>query len=82
LLHNIEHLKRADAVPVGRELVYSPIAEFCKNRLDPLTTSLACPISGNYAEQIEGAQDLVGVVAGAAQTISIPSNYGCIWTVG
>jgi hypothetical protein len=32
-------------------------------------------------EQIEGAQNLIGVVAGAAQTLSIPSNYGCIWTI-
>jgi hypothetical protein len=32
-------------------------------------------------EQIEGAQNLIGVVAGAAQTLSVPSNYGCIWTI-
>lgn len=38
------------------------------------------PMSGNYVEEIEGAQNLNGVVAGAAQTISVPSNYGCIWT--
>ena len=46
------------------------------------TTSFAFPISGNYVEQIEGAQNLAGVVAGATQTLTIPSNYGCIWTVG
>lgn len=45
------------------------------------TTSFAFPIGGSYSEQIEGAQNLAGVVAGAAQTISVPSNYGCIWTI-
>ena len=45
------------------------------------TTSFAFPTSGNYIEQIEGTQNLAGVIAGAAQTISIPSNYGCIWTI-
>jgi maltooligosyltrehalose trehalohydrolase len=39
------------------------------------------PTSGNYVEQIEGTQNLIGVVAGAAQTLSVPSNYGCIWTI-
>jgi maltooligosyltrehalose trehalohydrolase len=46
------------------------------------STSFAFPTSGNYVEQIEGQQNLNGVVAGAAQTIVVPSNYGCIWTVG
>lgn len=45
------------------------------------TTSFAFPISGSYTEQIEGAQNLAGVVANAPQTISVPSNYGCIWTI-
>jgi maltooligosyltrehalose trehalohydrolase len=40
------------------------------------------PNSGNYVEQIEGTQNLADVVAGAAQAITIPSNYGCIWTAG
>ena len=44
------------------------------------TTSFAFPTNGNYIEEIEGAQNLVGVVAGVAQTLTIPSNYGCIWT--
>ena len=46
------------------------------------TTSFAFPTSGNYVEQIEGAQNLIGVTAGVAQTLSVPSNYGCIWTIG
>jgi maltooligosyltrehalose trehalohydrolase len=46
------------------------------------STSFAFPMGGNYVEQIEGQQNLHGVVAGAAQTITVPSNYGCIWTVG
>ena len=44
------------------------------------TTSFAFPIAGNYVEQIEGVQSLDGVAAGTAQTITVPSNYGCIWT--
>jgi hypothetical protein len=39
------------------------------------------PTSGNYVQQIAGAQNLIGVVAGAAETLSVPSNYGCIWTI-
>jgi hypothetical protein len=45
------------------------------------TTSFPFTISGNYREQIEGTQNLNGVVAGAAQPLSVPSNYGCIWTI-
>jgi hypothetical protein len=45
------------------------------------TTSFAFPTSGNYGEEIEGAQNLMGVVAGVTQTLSVPSNYGCIWTI-
>jgi maltooligosyltrehalose trehalohydrolase len=45
------------------------------------TTSFTFPISGNYTEQIEGSQNLGGVVAGVPHAISVPSNYGCIWTV-
>jgi maltooligosyltrehalose trehalohydrolase len=45
------------------------------------TASFVFPRSGNYLEQIEGALNLTSVVAGAAQTISVPSNYGCIWTI-
>jgi 1,4-alpha-glucan branching enzyme len=46
-----------------------------------LTTSFTFPESGDYVEQIEGTQNLGNVVAGAARTLTIPSNYGCIWTV-
>jgi len=46
------------------------------------TASFAFPITGNYAEQIEGTQNLNGVVAGAPQPLAVPSNYGCIWTIG
>lgn len=47
----------------------------------PQTTSFAFPNSGNYVEQIEGTQNLNGVAAGVPQTITVPSNYGCIWTI-
>jgi maltooligosyltrehalose trehalohydrolase len=45
------------------------------------SANFAFPISGSYVEQIDGTQNLPGVVAGVAQALSIPSNYGYIWTV-
>ncbi len=47
----------------------------------PQTASFAFPLSGDYVEQIEGMQNLAGVIAGVAQTLTVPSNYGCVWTV-
>jgi maltooligosyltrehalose trehalohydrolase len=47
----------------------------------PQSTSFSFPIGGNYVEQLDGQQNLVGVVANAAQAITVPSNYGCVWTV-
>ena len=44
------------------------------------TTSFTFPISGSYTEQIERTQNLNGVVAGVAVTLTVPSNYGCIWS--
>jgi len=46
------------------------------------TASFAFPVGGDYVEQIEGTQNLNGVVAGATVGISVPGNYGCVWTVG
>jgi maltooligosyltrehalose trehalohydrolase len=46
------------------------------------TAAFAFPNSGDYIEQIEGAQNLTKVVADADQPLTIPSNYGCIWTSG
>jgi maltooligosyltrehalose trehalohydrolase len=42
--------------------------------------SFVFPVSGSYTEEIEGVLNLSGVIAGVTQTISIPSNYGRIWT--
>ena len=47
----------------------------------PQSTIFSFPTTGNYVEQIDGTQNLVGVVAGAAQALKINSNYGCIWTL-
>jgi maltooligosyltrehalose trehalohydrolase len=47
----------------------------------PQNASFAFPTSGTYVEQIEGTQNLAGVVAGAATGIWVDSNYGCIWTL-
>ena len=44
------------------------------------TTMVTLPADGDYVEQIEGAQNLTGAVAGIPQVITVPSNYGCIWT--
>jgi len=48
----------------------------------PQTATFTFPQSGNYVEQIEGVQNLNGVTQGVAQSFSVPSNYGCIWTIG
>jgi len=45
------------------------------------TSGFVFPVGGDYTEQIEGDQNLAGVAAGTTQAISIPSNYGCIWTL-
>jgi hypothetical protein len=42
---------------------------------------LCIPTSGDYVEEIEGTPNLVGVVAGVAQPLGVPSNYGRIWTI-
>jgi 1,4-alpha-glucan branching enzyme len=44
------------------------------------STAYTFPIPGNYTEQIEGKQNLPSVVTAAPTPITIPSNYGCIWT--
>jgi 1,4-alpha-glucan branching enzyme len=48
----------------------------------PQSTSFPFPIAGTYVEQIEGTQNLNGVVAETPQPLIVPSNYGCIWTIG
>lgn len=45
------------------------------------STTFQFPYGGNYVEQIEGNENLTDVAAGATQAITIPSNYGCIWTL-
>jgi 1,4-alpha-glucan branching enzyme len=44
------------------------------------TASFTFPIAGDYAEQIEGVQHLAGVTTSTPLPLTIPSNYGCIWT--
>ncbi|HLJ97403.1 MAG TPA: alpha-amylase family glycosyl hydrolase [Gemmataceae bacterium] len=44
------------------------------------TTSFAFPFGGTYVEKLDGQQNLTNVAANAEQPISVPSNYGCIWT--
>jgi maltooligosyltrehalose trehalohydrolase len=38
------------------------------------------PLGGNYREELHGQQDLIVPGAEAEEWITIPSNYGCIWT--
>jgi maltooligosyltrehalose trehalohydrolase len=46
------------------------------------SASFTFPRSGTYKEQLEGpARDLTGVSAGVPRTFTVPSNYGCIWTI-
>lgn len=40
----------------------------------------AFPFSGNYREELHGQDNLTGVVAGADVWLTIPSNYGRVWT--
>jgi maltooligosyltrehalose trehalohydrolase len=42
--------------------------------------SFAFPKSGTFSEQIEGKVNFGGVTAGVPVSLSVPSNYGCIWT--
>ena len=43
--------------------------------------SFPFPISGNYVEKLAGLQNLANVAQNSEQPISVPSNYGCIWTL-
>lgn len=47
----------------------------------PQNTTFTFPLSGDYVEQIDGLQNLPGVTTVAPRSLTIPSNYGCIWTV-
>jgi maltooligosyltrehalose trehalohydrolase len=38
------------------------------------------PRGGKYQEGLHGEDDLLGVVAGEERRVSVPSNYGRIWT--
>jgi hypothetical protein len=39
------------------------------------------PFSGDYREELHGYDGLKGIVAGEGSWLSIPSDYGRIWTV-
>jgi 1,4-alpha-glucan branching enzyme len=43
--------------------------------------SFYSPLSGNYREELHGNDDLKNVVAGVETWLSVPSNYGRIWTL-
>jgi 1,4-alpha-glucan branching enzyme len=45
-----------------------------------VTTTLLLPNAGDYREEIDGTQNLVGVTAATPVSVKIPSNYGQIWT--
>jgi 1,4-alpha-glucan branching enzyme len=47
---------------------------------DDKTTTFDFPKSGNFTEEIEGTRNLNNVQANTATSITIPSNYGCVWT--
>ena len=39
------------------------------------------PYSGNYWEDLHGTDSLENILAGEETWLSIPSNYGRIWTI-
>lgn len=43
------------------------------------TTGFAFPTSGNYKEELENGA-LIGVKAGVHHALTIPANYGCVWS--
>jgi len=46
-----------------------------------IPTTITLPAPGSYTEQIDGKQNLLGVAAGSPVQVTIPSNYGQIWTI-
>jgi 1,4-alpha-glucan branching enzyme len=38
------------------------------------------PLSGDYLEELHGERNLTGFAADEERWVTIPSNYGCIWT--
>ena len=39
------------------------------------------PYSGNYWEELHGTENLANILAGEESWLTVPSNYGCIWTM-
>ncbi|MEH2260274.1 hypothetical protein [Nostoc sp.] len=39
------------------------------------------PIAGDYQEELNGENNLIGVPSYSEYWVTIPSNYGSIWTV-
>jgi hypothetical protein len=39
------------------------------------------PMSGDYREELHGKDSLLGVIKDEQQWLTVPSNYGRIWTV-
>jgi hypothetical protein len=40
----------------------------------------AFPLAGDYREELHGQNPLTGLGAEEEHWLTIPSNYGCIWT--
>jgi len=45
-------------------------------------TTILLPKSGDYREEIDGINNLTGVAINSPIPVTIPSNYGQIWTIG
>ena len=45
-----------------------------------VATTIMLPAAGAYVEQLDGADNLAGVSANTPIPVTIPSNYGRIWT--
>jgi len=46
------------------------------------TVLLPFPLAGDYLEELHGERNQTGLAANEERWVTIPSNYGCIWTHG
>ena len=46
------------------------------------TVPFVFPLSGNYREELHGFENLSGMVAGQEVQLTVPGNYGRVWTLG
>jgi hypothetical protein len=70
-LREIQFKESVGILPAKRNIFSLVVVNFASQRQ---STSFTFPISGGYTEQVEGTQDLVGVVAGVPIRLPIWST--------